>query len=119
MGQHYLDPAQYILGKDDTSPVEVEVDAPQQHPDAVGSWRRIVLRYADGCEIILDGENHDPDAAFLEGPEGKLYPELKSTLPKLKELLATLPEPEPEVTDFSEAVRTRKKFALDEVKAFR
>ncbi|MFA7390700.1 MAG: Gfo/Idh/MocA family oxidoreductase, partial [Proteiniphilum sp.] len=35
MGQHYIDPVQYMLGKDDTSPVKVEVDAPQQHPDAV------------------------------------------------------------------------------------
>jgi predicted dehydrogenase len=32
MGMHYLDPVQYILGKDDTSPVEVWADAPQQHP---------------------------------------------------------------------------------------
>ncbi|MBT4400587.1 MAG: Gfo/Idh/MocA family oxidoreductase, partial [Bacteroidetes bacterium] len=31
MGQHYLDPVQYLLGKDDTSPVRVDVDAPQQH----------------------------------------------------------------------------------------
>ncbi len=41
MGQHYIDPVQYILGKDDTSPIKVEVDAPQQHPDAVGTWRSI------------------------------------------------------------------------------
>ena len=34
MGQHYLDPVQYMLNKDDTSPIKVEVDAPQQHPDA-------------------------------------------------------------------------------------
>ena len=37
MGQHYIDPVQYFLGKDNTSPVKVEVDAPQQHPDAVGT----------------------------------------------------------------------------------
>ena len=41
MGQHYIDPVQYFLGKDNTSPVKVEVDAPQQHPDAVGTWRSI------------------------------------------------------------------------------
>ena len=40
MGQHYMDPVQYLLGKDDTSPVKIEVDAPQQHPDAVGIWLR-------------------------------------------------------------------------------
>jgi predicted dehydrogenase len=57
MGQHYLDPVQYLLGKDDTSPVRIEVDAPQQHYDGVGSWRKIVYTYADGCKIILDGEN--------------------------------------------------------------
>ncbi|HUW93317.1 MAG TPA: Gfo/Idh/MocA family oxidoreductase, partial [Bacteroidales bacterium] len=45
MGQHYLDPVQYLLGKDDTSPVSVEIDAPQQHYDAVGSWRRITYTY--------------------------------------------------------------------------
>ena len=45
MGQHYMDPVQYLLGKDDTSPVKVEVDAPQQHPDAVGIWHRIVYTY--------------------------------------------------------------------------
>ena len=56
MGQHYLDPVQYILDKDHTSPVEIEADAPQQHPEAVSSWRRIWMRYADGCEIISDGE---------------------------------------------------------------
>ncbi|RJP33228.1 MAG: gfo/Idh/MocA family oxidoreductase [Candidatus Omnitrophota bacterium] len=119
MGQHYLDPVQYILDKDDTSPIEVEVDAPQQHPDAVGSWRRITLRYADGCEIILDGENKDKDAPFIEGPEGKLFKKMKSDIPNLEEKLKELPDPEPQLTDFSEAVRTRQKFALDEVKAFR
>lgn len=119
MGMHYLDPVQYILDKDWTSPVEVEADCPQQHPDACGSWRRIRLVYADGCEIILDGENKDKNAAFIEGPEGKLFPGLESDIPHLAEKIASLPDPETQVTDFIKAVRTRKKFALNEANAHR
>ncbi|HNZ17019.1 MAG TPA: Gfo/Idh/MocA family oxidoreductase [Candidatus Hydrogenedentes bacterium] len=114
MGQHYLDPVQYFLGKDDTSPVEVEVDAPQQHPDAVSSWRRIVLRYADGCEIILDGEGTDTSKPYIEGPDGKLFKGFQSDIPNLEKKLAQFPDPEPQMTDFAEAVRTRTKFALNE-----
>lgn len=119
MGQHYLDPVQYILDKDDESPVEIDIDAPQQHPDAVSSWRRISLKYADGCEIILDGENKDRGAPFIEGPDGKVWLGLKSDIPNLMAKLSTLPDPNPQLTDFSTAVRTRQKFALDENKAFR
>ena len=73
MGQHYIDPVQYLLGKDDTSPVSVEIDAPQQHPDAVGTWRKIEYTYDDGCKIVLWGEdNGDPNDAYIEGPNGKL-----------------------------------------------
>ena len=114
MGMHYLDPVQYILEKDHTSPVEIEADCPQQHPDACSTWRRIRLVYSDGCEIIIDGENKDKNAPFIEGPGGKLYKDLESDIPGLKEKLATLPDPEPQMTDFFEAVRTRKKFALNE-----
>jgi len=114
MGMHYLDPVQYILDKDNTSPVEIEADCPQQHPDACGSWRRIQLKYADGCKIILDGENKDKNAAFIEGPNGKLFKGFESDIPNLKEKLAALPDTEPQVTDFTDAVRTRKKFALNE-----
>lgn len=114
MGMHYLDPVQYILDKDKTSPVEIEADCPQQHPDACGSWRRIRLKYADGCEIILDGENRDKNAPFIQGPDGKLSRGFESDIPNVREKLASLPDPEPQVTDFIEAVRTRKKFALNE-----
>jgi len=114
MGMHYLDPVQYILDKDDTSPVEVEADGPQQHPDACGSWRRVRLLYADGCEIVLDGENRDAGAAFIEGPEGKLFRNFESDIPHLREKVASLPDPEPHPEDFSEAVRKRRKFALNE-----
>src|SRR5690606_6510883 len=70
MGQHYLDPIQYFLGKDNESPISVEVDAPQQHSDAVGTWRRIEYTYADGCKIILDGEGKDKDVPHIDGPNG-------------------------------------------------
>jgi predicted dehydrogenase len=119
MGQHYLDPVQYILGKDETSPVSISVDAPQQHPDACSSWRRIILTYADGCQIILDGENRDVQAAFIEGPDGRLYPGFRSDIPDLDKKLATFPDPDPQVTDFTEAVKTRQKFALNEANGFR
>ena len=114
MGQHFLDPVQYILDKDSTSPIEIEADAPQSHPDAVGSWRRISMRYADGCEIILDGESKQDNVPYIEGPLGKLYPGFRSDIPNLAEILAEFPEPEPQLTDFHEAVRDRKKFALNE-----
>lgn len=114
MGQHYLDPVQYMLGKDDTSPVYIEIDAPQQHPDAVGSWRRIEYTYADGCKIILDGENRDKNAAYIEGPYGKVFKGFRSTIPDIEKLVQSLPEPERVVENFSESVRTRQKFALNE-----
>jgi len=119
MGQHFLDPVQHILGKDHTSPVEIEVDSPQQHPDAVRPWRRIWMKYADGCRIVLDGENRDTDAAFIEGPEGKVYPGFRSDIPNLSEKLAAFPDPQPQLTDFVQAVRTRKRFALNEENAHR
>jgi hypothetical protein len=114
MGQHYMDPAQYLLEKDDTGPVSVEVDAPQQHPDAVGSWRRIEYTYADGCTIILDGANRDKEAAFIEGPNGKLFKGMRSDVKDLDQLIADLPDPKPQNDVFSETVRSRQKFALNE-----
>lgn len=119
MGQHYLDPVQYILGKDDTSPVSVAIDAPQQHYDAVGTWRRITYTYDDGCKIILDGENRDKDAAYIEGPLGKIFKGFVSDLPDIRELAEKLPEPEPQITVFSESVKTRRPFALNEMNGHR
>ncbi|WP_159468268.1 Gfo/Idh/MocA family oxidoreductase [Dyadobacter sp. 3J3] len=114
MGQHYIDPIQYFLGKDDTSPVSVEVDAPQQHTEAVGTWRRITYTYADGCQIVLDGEGKDENVAYIEGPKGKLYPNFKSDIQDLEKKLAAFPDPEPQVTNFVDAVKSRQKFALNE-----
>ena len=119
MGQHYLDPVQYLLDKDNTSPIRVDVDAPQQHYDAVGSWRRIEYTYSDGCKIILDGENRDKKAAFIEGPNGKIFKGLKSDIPSINKLIKTMREPMPQIGTFSESVRTRQKFALNEMNGHR
>lgn len=120
MGQHYIDPVQYILGKDNTSPVLVEVDAPQQHPDAVGTWRSIKYTYDDGCQIILEGEdNGDPKAPYIEGSKGKVFKGFECTIPNVMQRLLDFPNPEPQRTDFLECVRTRRKFALNEENGFR
>ena len=116
MGQHYMDPVQYRLGKDETSPVKVEGDAPEQHPDAVGIWRKIVYTYDDGCQIVLEGEGFESggDTPYIEGPLGKVYKGFRCTIPDIMEKLAEMPDPAPQNTDFLECVRTRSRFALDE-----
>ena len=119
MGQHYLDPVQYLMEKDETSPVKVEVDAPPQHPDAAGAFHRITLTYADGCEIILDGDNALKDVPYLEGPKGKLWPNMKSDIPNLAQIEASLPDPAPQQTDFIDSCKFRRTFALNERNGFR
>lgn len=119
MGQHYLDPVQYILGKDNESPVEIEADAPPQDRDAVGTFRVIRLKYKDGCEIILDGANRYADAAYIQGPNGKIMKGFKSDIPDFERKLAQFKDPEPQMTDFIEAVKMRKRFALNELNGHR
>lgn len=116
MGQHYMDPVQYLLGKDDTSPVKIEVDAPEQHYDAVGIWRKIVYTYEDGCQIVLEGEGYETlgKVPYIEGPGGKVYRGFECTIPNVMEKISEMPDPEPQNTDFLECVRTRRRFALDE-----
>ena len=119
MGQHYIDPVQYILGKDDTYPVKVEVDAPVQDADAVGIWRKITYTYADGCRIILEGEGFESPGKvpYIEGPNGKVYQGFECDIPGVQNpqaFLNELPAPAPRHTDFLDCVRTRQHFALDE-----
>ena len=118
MGQHYLDPFQYVLGKDDTSPVEIIPDTELQHPDAVLPWRKIVMRYADGCEIILDTKEKG-QIPLIEGPEGKIYRNLESDIPNLASKVARLPNPPLVDENFFNYVRRREKFPLNEVNGFR
>lgn len=119
MGQHYLDPVQFILGKDGELPVSVEIDADPQDTDAVGVWRRITLTYADGCKIVCDGEGKEENAKYIQGPKGWMGRRFESNIPDLRKKVSQLPPLEPVITDFHEAVRTRKKFALNEDNGFR
>lgn len=120
MGQHYLDPVQYILDKDDTSPVEIEANAPwPQHPDAVGLWGQVYMKYADGCKIILEscewGEEETKDKPFIEGPLGKVYRNFRTEPECLASIVTQLPDPPPQISDFNVSIRTRRKFGLNEL----
>lgn len=113
MGQHYLDPVQYILGKDDTGPVEISTTAPwPQHPDAVGLWESVKLRYSDGDTILIHSGEWGPKPPvgepFLEGPQGKVFANYQTDPPGLFDQLDDVPDPEP-LIDFETAVRTRQK----------
>jgi len=113
MGQHWIDPVQYFLGKDDTGPVEVEAYAPwPPHPDAVGLWGRITMTYADGTRIILEshewGEREPGGNVFIEGPKGKVFHKDRRDTdpPGLFDQLGRYPDP-PQLVNFETAVRTR------------
>ena len=120
MGQHYIDPVQYILDKDYTSPVKVEVDAPQQHPEAAGIWRSITYTYEDGCQIALWGGDYGVEnTPYIAGPKGNVYKNFICDIPDWEKKLADYPEPATQNTDFKECIRTRQKFALNEVNGHR
>ena len=133
MAQHYLDPLQYLLCKDDTSPVKIDYTGLKQHPEAVGSFDRFTLTYADGTEVILDGDVSLRDEPLLRGSNGLcVYKKAKEgqTLrikdangwwPEEKVLatLASLPKPKAQQTDFIDSCRTRTPFALNESTSFR
>lgn len=120
MGQHYIDPVQYILDKDHTSPVKVEVDAPQQHPEAAGIWRSITYTYEDGCQIVLWGGDYGVEnTPYIAGPKGNVYKNFVCDIPDWEKKLADYPEPAPQNADFKECIRTRQKFALNELNGHR
>ena len=126
MGQHYMDPVQYFLGKDNTSPIKVEVDAPQQHPDAIGIWKSIIYTYEDGCQIILEGEGFESQGKvpYIEGPKGKVYKGFEvelngQTEPDIMNIISEMPDPEPQNTDFLKCIKNRELFALNEMNGHR
>jgi len=145
MSQHYLDPLQYLLCKDETSPVKIEYKGPKQHPEVVGRFDRITYTYDDGTVIILDGDESLKDEPFITGsngvtiwpvrlPNGKVGSwtnpgENKDKMFGMKDadgkdldamkIVTDLPDPAPQQTDFIDSVRTRRKFCLNEETGFR
>ena len=117
MGQHYLDPIQYFLGKDDTSPVEISAKSQSPaHPEAVQMWDSVEMTYADGCRILFESENvkSDREMPFIEGPKGRIYKGFRFDPPSLAEAVSVLPDPPAQVDDFIESKKTRRKFGLNE-----
>ena len=133
MAQHYLDPLQYLLCKDETSPVRIAYRGLVQHPEAVGSFDRFTLFYADGTEVILDGDESLLDEPLLRGSNGlcvfkkteggKTFRIKDSTgwwsEERVLKTLSELPKPAPQRVDFIECCKTRKPFALNEANGFR
>ena len=131
MAQHYLDPLQYLLCKDDTSPVKIDYKGPKQHPDVVGRFDRLTLTYDDGTEVILDGDESLKEEPLLRGSNGLCVYKAPAKGQPLRlvdgdgkeldsaKILADLPEPAPQITDFMQSVRERKPFALNESNGFR
>jgi predicted dehydrogenase len=127
MGQHYLDPVQYWLGKDNDSPVEVEAVAPPAHPDAVGMWQSVKMKYADGTTLILEsGEWGDApkEAPMIEGTKGQVWSAKRDDdkprfVPDdLMSGLDKFPNP-PAMLNFEDAVRARKRAGGNEMTSHR
>ncbi len=103
MAQHTLDPYQWTYGKDDTSPVEIEAMAAPAHPECVGMWGWVEMKYADGFTLVLES-----------GEWGPMYDRKASKGVSLADLdegqrkkLDAMPDPEPLLT-FAEAVKLRR-----------
>jgi myo-inositol 2-dehydrogenase / D-chiro-inositol 1-dehydrogenase len=103
MGQHFLDPFTWTWGKDDTAPVEIEASAPPAHPDAVGMWGWVELKYADGFTLVFDSNEWGP-----------LYSRKQYRGVKLEDLdeesrkkIEATPD-EPPLRTFAEAVKARQ-----------
>jgi len=131
MAQHYLDPLQYLLCKDETSPVKIDYIGPKQHPEAVGRFDRLTLTYDDGTTVDLDGDESLTEEPLLRGSNGLcVYKKAKGgktlrlvdkdgTELDAEKILAELPKPAPQQTDFIDSCKNRKTFALNESNGFR
>ena len=119
MGQHFLDPVQYFLGKDNEFPIAVEADAPAQDPMACGVWKTVTLTYADGTRIILESELAERgEKPFIEGPNGKLFANMRSDKPELIRQAAEFPLPEYQEDDFDACAREKRPFGYGVNEAF-
>ncbi|MBN1127016.1 MAG: Gfo/Idh/MocA family oxidoreductase [Sedimentisphaerales bacterium] len=104
MGQHYFDGFQYMYGKDNTSPIEIEPYAPPAHPEACGMWGWVEMKYTDGLTLVFDSQEWGK-------PYDRMQPRdisINDLAPEDREKLKAMPDPEPLVS-FPDAIRTRKR----------
>ena len=112
MAAHFFDPIQYMIGADATGPTQIEAKAPwPTHPDAVGMWETITYKFADGTVVRCNsgewGESDPPEAAWIEGPKGKVFNDGKTDPPDLLDAVDNVPDPPPMI-DFETALRVRQ-----------
>lgn len=105
-GAHSVDPAQWIYGKDETSPVRVEAGpAPwPQHPDAVDEFSWVECTYADGLKLVLTGGKF---GAKYDRPKEKKSVSIDDLDETARKRYDHLPDP-PKLVDFGTAIRTRQ-----------
>ena len=103
MGQHKLDPLNWIYGRDDTSPTEITPYAPPAHPEVCGMWGWVEMKYADGFTLVVES-----------GEWGERYSRKKARGVSLSDLpeadrkkVEAMPDP-PKLVGFGEAVKTRQ-----------
>jgi myo-inositol 2-dehydrogenase / D-chiro-inositol 1-dehydrogenase len=102
MGQHFFDPVQWVYGKDDTSPVEIEPHAPPQHPEVTGMWGWVELKYADGLTFVFDSKEWGTPYDRHAARKLKLEDLPEDNRKKVEEM------PDAALVTFAEAVKTRK-----------
>ena len=113
MAQHFLDPAQYFWPRTTPARLKSKPEAPfPAHPDAVGLWGKVTLKYADGTTLILEsgewGEPSEDAKRFALGDASRHIISWPNGEPVLsaqqRAELAAFPNPDP-LVNFAEAIR--------------
>ena len=103
MGQHMLDPVNWIYAKDETSPVEIEAVAPPQDPEVTGMWAWVELKYADGFTLVLDSNEWGPRYTRKAARDVSIT----DLSPADQATVRAMPNPD-RLLNFTEAVRSRR-----------
>lgn len=104
-GAHSVDMVQYALGRDETGPVEIRVEAPQSVNTLVAAWksktprptshdegrfRPVTMRYADDVELRFV---HGPEFIVFHGEKGRMKMRRNYFEVDPPELLVERPDP--------------------------
>ena len=103
MGQHFLDPVTWEYGLDHTSPTEITPHAPPAHPEAVGMWGWVELKYANGFTIVLESREWGKPYDRKQNRDISV----NDLTPGDRKKLAEMPDPE-RLLGFGDAVKARK-----------